>query len=62
MAAHWYGHRFGFGFPLLLIIIGLIWLARDYGWIPKEIPLVPWIILGIGVWILIMRVFISIPR
>lgn len=57
----WYkAYRPGIGFPLLLIIIGVIWLARDYGWIPKELPLIPWILVGIGAWILITRIASSL--
>ena len=40
----------GFGFGVFLVIIAIIWMARDFGWIPS-IPLWPVIVLLFGLFI-----------
>ncbi|MFH1456466.1 MAG: hypothetical protein ABIF40_05980 [archaeon] len=55
---HWHhmrGWRPGFGFPIGLIIIGLYFIAKEYGFIPKDTMIWPWILLAIGLGMIINR-------
>ena len=36
------------GLGLILIIIGVVWLGKDMGWIPESIPLLPIIVIIVG--------------
>ncbi len=43
----------GIGFALIVLIIGIIWLARDMGWIDTNVSLWPILLIVLGVyWIL----------
>jgi len=43
-------HRAGFG--ILLIVIGLLWIAQKAGWFPSEI-FGPLVLLTLGVWMIV---------
>ncbi len=51
-------HRPGFWLPIGLIILGLYFIARDYGWVPDGVPIWPWIIFVLGLTILIKRLIL----
>jgi len=36
------------GLGLILVIIGVIWLGRDMGWIPENLPLLPIVVIIVG--------------
>jgi len=55
---HWQHMRYwrpGFGFPIGLIMIGLYFIAKEYGFIPKDTMIWPWILLAIGLGMVINR-------
>ena len=39
-------HSMGLG--VILVLIGVVWLGRDMGWIPPELPLLPIILIVVG--------------
>jgi len=41
-------------FGLIVILLGLAWLARDMGWLPS-IPLWPLLLIILGLWIILRR-------
>jgi len=36
------------GLGLILVLIGVVWLGKDMGWIPESLPLLPIIIIIVG--------------
>lgn len=37
------------GLGLVLVIIGIVWLGKDMGWIPASLPLLPIILIAVGI-------------
>ena len=46
-------HPEGGGFGYFLLLIGVIWLAVDQGWIPEEWPIIPIVIIVLALWIIL---------
>ena len=43
----------GIGFPLLILVIGLYWFAKDIGWIQTDISFWPVLLIILGIyWII----------
>lgn len=36
------------GLGAILVLIGVVWLGKDMGWIPENVPLLPIIIIVVG--------------
>jgi hypothetical protein len=41
---------YGFGFAVLLLTFGMIWLGRDLGWIPSRVSLWPILLIAISLY------------
>ncbi|MBI2547763.1 hypothetical protein HYW21_00265 [Candidatus Woesearchaeota archaeon] len=52
----------GLGFPLLLLLIGGYFLAKSQGWIPADSSIWPYLLIGIGSWMLFKRILFLILR
>ncbi|NPA38654.1 MAG: hypothetical protein GXN99_02555 [Candidatus Nanohaloarchaeota archaeon] len=42
---------------VVLALVGFIWLAKDLGWLKINIPIIPLIVLIIGIWWIIEGLF-----
>jgi len=43
------------GLGLILVLIGVIWLAKDMGWIPENLPLLPISVIIVGLILLFKK-------
>ncbi len=49
------GHHHGgsVGFGVFLVLVGLFFLAKEYGWIPASTPWLPVLLIGFGAFLVI---------
>jgi hypothetical protein len=49
------GHRgeHGLFWPIAMIIVGLVWLARNMGWLDHDVPWFPLLLIGFGVYLIV---------
>lgn len=43
----------GLVFGILLILVGVVWLSKEFGWIPADVPIWPIVLIVIGLLIVI---------
>jgi hypothetical protein len=43
----------GLFWPVALIIVGLVWLARNMGWLEHDVPWFPLLLIGFGVYLIV---------
>lgn len=53
--AHWREARCGLFWPIFLIVVGLVWLARNLGWLGPNFPWFPLALIAFGVYLLCHR-------
>ena len=41
--------------PVALIAVGLIWLARNMGWLDRDVPWLPLLLIGLGVYLIVRQ-------
>jgi hypothetical protein len=41
--------------PIALILLGAAWLARDLGWLDSNVPWIPLIMIGLGLYLVLRR-------
>ena len=42
-------------FGIILVLIGLFWLARDLGYVPKWVPIWPFVLIIIGLYLILRK-------
>lgn len=52
---HWRDAHYGLFWPITLIVIGFIWLARNLGWLGPHFPWLPLALIALGVYLLCFR-------
>ncbi len=50
--AHWHEAHCGLFWPIFLIVIGFVWLARNLGWLGPNFPWFPLALIAFGVYLL----------
>jgi fatty acid desaturase len=43
----------GLFWPIALILVGLVWLARNMGWLDHDVPWFPLLLIGFGVYLIV---------
>ncbi len=41
--------------PVALIAVGLVWLARNMGWLDGDVPWLPLLLIGLGVYLIVRQ-------
>jgi hypothetical protein len=41
--------------PVALIAVGLVWLARNMGWLDRDVPWFPLLLIGLGVYLIVRQ-------
>jgi hypothetical protein len=41
--------------PVALIATGLVWLARNMGWLDRDVPWFPLLLIGLGVYLIVRQ-------
>ncbi|MBN2202493.1 hypothetical protein JW777_11100 [bacterium] len=41
--------------PIALISVGLVWLARNMGWLDRDVPWLPLLLIGLGVYLIVRQ-------
>jgi hypothetical protein len=41
--------------PIALIAVGLIWLAKNMGWLDQDVPWFPLMLIGLGVYLVVRQ-------
>ena len=43
----------GLFWPVAMIVVGLVWLARNMGWLNHDVPWFPLLLIGFGVYLIV---------
>jgi len=43
----------GLFWPVALILVGFVWLARNMGWLDHDVPWFPLLLIGLGVYLIV---------
>jgi len=43
----------GLFWPVAMILAGLLWLAKDMGWLDRDVPWFPLLLIGLGVYLIV---------
>ena len=43
----------GLFWPVAMIVVGLVWLARNMGWLNHDVPWFPLLLIGFGVYMIV---------
>jgi hypothetical protein len=43
----------GLFWPVAMIVVGLVWLARNMGWLNRDVPWFPLLLIGFGVYMIV---------
>jgi hypothetical protein len=43
----------GIFWPVAMIVVGLVWLAKNMGWLNRDVPWFPLLLIGFGVYLIV---------